>query len=1178
MMIGLVKLGLAAGLVALATNAEAQTVTGSGTAGTVPVFTGSGTTSTIGNSNSPVFVDPTSGNVGIGTTTPLATLDIKGGLFVRGYVTPNTGSSPSYAGQWTQLGDCSITVQYSGCNALIQVIGGAADGATNGDISATINWRVKQHNALGGAPYVQVDVGNLTGADIQPSQFMAITTTMTTSLTDVQLWVQIADANEAYNFTPTIVESSTSGVLKFLNSTGFTVTASLPAGAQVVGNIVPNVGGSATAPSITFNGDPGTGIFQPAAGSIGISTGGTEQMALDSSGNVSVAGKLTVGSITPLTSGLVNVVTTGDGTTSQVSSLYLNNTGPDYPVTFTAKVDQNYGANATAGISTKNLTLTGGSSGSDMVFGPSTAAPTALVLKANGNVGIGTTSAPLSLLSVGSSSQFQVNSSGAVTASSFSGSGSLLTGISAGQISGVALNANPSFTGSMQVNGNLRVSDNGLGTAYGQVTLYGGAADYPALSIEGRQGSSPPSDGILRFDAYGAGYTGYIKQKSDATGLQFIENGNLAMTMTGTGNVGIGTTSPSFNLDVNGKTRVESNDFNGVTFEKQANPNQGSLLFSSDRTGYTFVLGNKRSSDGNVLPIISMYDLGNVGIGTTNPGVTLDVLSQSGADAAIRVNAPAGRAADFMLNTTSGSGYGALKLLADSNEKWRIGFVGQTSDVQIGTMTSGWQERVRIASTGNVGIGTTNPQALLDIQPGADGATSLLLSQQNCTTCGWSMSAKNDGVFRLFRSDNPSAILSMLYNNGYVGIGTTTTPAYKLDVAGQIRSSSGGIVFPDGSTQTTAYTQVASGTNTITQSNGNVGIGTTNPAAKLEVTGYKNYYIDFPIAPDTGNFGDPSSFYLLLHPAYSSGNPMADHYVIGTITAVRGGTGAWNRKVSCSVNTASAYNTNRGTATCSMENWPLVTVTYQGTSYIALQPPVASVLYNLEFTGYYLVQSGDTGLTLVSSSAVSNITPFVGDTVSTNGNLYVSGNVGIGTTNPSAKLEISGTAQVDGQLTVGSGGIVFPNNGGTQTVAYTGVTCGGDYAESVDVSGDRTRYEPGDVLVIDSEVSGKFLKSAEPYSTSVTGIYSTKPGTVGRRQLGPKNADEVPMAMIGIVPTKVTAENGPIRRGDLLVSSSKIGYAMRGTDRGRMLGAVIGKALDNLDSGEGVIEVVVTLQ
>jgi hypothetical protein len=158
-----------------------------------------------------------------------------------------------------------------------------------------------------------------------------------------------------------------------------------------------------------------------------------------------------------------------------------------------------------------------------------------------------------------------------------------------------------------------------------------------------------------------------------------------------------------------------------------------------------------------------------------------------------------------------------------------------------------------------------------------------------------------------------------------------------------------------------------------------------------------------------------------------------------------------------------------------------------------------------------------------------------------------------------------------------SGSIIF-GDGSTQATAWTGSLCGGDYAESVNVSDSRANYEPGDVLVIDSKAPGKFLKSVEPYSTLMMGIYFTKPGVIGRRQASPKGAEEVPMAMIGIVPTKVSTENGPIAPGDLLVSSSTPGYAMKGTDRSRMLGSILGKALGSLDEGKGVIEVGVTLQ
>ncbi len=187
-----------------------------------------------------------------------------------------------------------------------------------------------------------------------------------------------------------------------------------------------------------------------------------------------------------------------------------------------------------------------------------------------------------------------------------------------------------------------------------------------------------------------------------------------------------------------------------------------------------------------------------------------------------------------------------------------------------------------------------------------------------------------------------------------------------------------------------------------------------------------------------------------------------------------------------------------------------------------------------------------------------------------------SNNVGIGTTNPAAKLEVNGNLK----LSSGSGASVTFADGTVQSTAWTGSLCGGDYAESVNVSGDRSHYEPGDVLVIDVNQPGKFLKSNEAYSTFVTGIYSTKPGVVGRRQTtsAAESKSEVPMAMVGIVPTKVSAENGPIKPGDFLVTSSRLGYAMKGTDRGRMFGAVVGKALDSLDSGTGVIEAVVSLQ
>jgi hypothetical protein len=156
-----------------------------------------------------------------------------------------------------------------------------------------------------------------------------------------------------------------------------------------------------------------------------------------------------------------------------------------------------------------------------------------------------------------------------------------------------------------------------------------------------------------------------------------------------------------------------------------------------------------------------------------------------------------------------------------------------------------------------------------------------------------------------------------------------------------------------------------------------------------------------------------------------------------------------------------------------------------------------------------------------------------------------------------------------------------------------------DFAEMLPVAAD-TECEPGDVLMIGAD--GSMARANTCHATNVAGVYSTRPGFLGdmrhssldaRASLdagtalttnaGPDDRRWIPVALMGVVPVKVTAERGAIRPGDLLAASCVPGHARRAepvTIDGVAFhrpGTVLGKALQPLESGTGVINVLLTM-
>ncbi|MEA2489745.1 MAG: hypothetical protein QOH21_1537 [Acidobacteriota bacterium] len=170
------------------------------------------------------------------------------------------------------------------------------------------------------------------------------------------------------------------------------------------------------------------------------------------------------------------------------------------------------------------------------------------------------------------------------------------------------------------------------------------------------------------------------------------------------------------------------------------------------------------------------------------------------------------------------------------------------------------------------------------------------------------------------------------------------------------------------------------------------------------------------------------------------------------------------------------------------------------------------------------------------------------------------GNVGIGTSAPAQRLHIVGNVRVDGELT------------GTNIKAQYQ-----DLAEWVPSNAD---LEPGTVVILDRVVGNGVMASSGAYDTMVAGVVSARPGII----LGEEGASKEKIATTGRVRVKVDASAEPIQIGDLLVTSSRTGRAMKSSPidvAGIAMhrpGTIIGKALEPLRSGEGEILVLLSMQ
>jgi len=519
-------------------------------------------------------------------------------------------------------------------------------------------------------------------------------------------------------------------------------------------------------------------------------------------------------------------------------------------------------------------------------------------------------------------------------------------------------------------------------------------------------------------------------------------------------------------------------------------------------------------------------------------------------------------------------------------------------------------------TNGFVGIGITNPASILHLDhigPGnylrfSNGG--VLRGLIGISSGGGDLSSgdvANDMVIRsqqniIFANNNLEA---MRFSGGNVGLGSTSPVSIlHLDRVGSgnyirfsnagtfrallgISAGGGDLISGDGANDLVIRSQAnilfANGSSEAMRiQGGNIGISNTTPAAKLDVSqtaaGAGTFTIGTPppsaVHGDTtatsgfitGLLGTTSSVdgYGILGENLASGNGIGRSAGVRGITAnVNGaspttaGTGVWGDALQSTGDNVGVFgrsassgdaNGNAGTG-----------VLGQATSTTGDAVGVYGLSASSQGTGVF--------------GEVTNVSPGNPMPAGVFGRA-ASGTAGLfAVTNNAANLLVGQNASSANVFRVDATGKGFFDG--------TAVTGGADFAESVAVLQTKNDYEPGDVIAIDTTGNRRFAKSTAPYSTFVAGIYSTRPGLLATKHVtdDPRIAsEEIPLAVVGIVPCKVTNENGEINAGDLLVSSSTAGYAMKGTDRTKMTGAVVGKALQAMHGKTGVIEVLVSLQ
>ena len=651
-------------------------------------------------------------------------------------------------------------------------------------------------------------------------------------------------------------------------------------------------------------------------------------------------------------------------------------------------------------------------------------------------------------------------------------------------------------------NTRLSINSSGNATFAGSVTLNGAAGH---INLD--------SNNAAIFDNSNNNNAYYIRNGGTSSATLQIGTGsspgsNIKLTLNGSGNVGIGTTSPDYKLEVQGVISSADAGLQKATFANVGNDLV--LTANADATNATAkMLFNSSGSGGSAVSTKMIIDgSGNVGIGTTSPnqklqvGGNLHVYDEEGdTDASIFVSTGTSNVTTVAIRSNGVSylnggnvGIGTtspdvkLHIVGDGDrleissadyDLIKMGAYGDSgADLDNGflNLSLNGSEKIRLLANGtsyfnggNVGIGTTSPAVKLHIQGVANGTDGKLYITEDVSNGSFfkydgatnrgslgGLSTGGEGMvidwsrtgseIRLLTGNNermridsdgnvgigttsPDSIVEILGNNPILTIRdsdtSTSTATSTIRFAESNANDSLGNYWDVGYSPVNLLNFDFNGSTKMTiNSSGNVGIGTTSPSAKLDVTGsYGNI-----IKAVSGSQSITTSF---VAPSTGSGLnniiSTAGEFNIGTSDAqpFSLATSSISR-----VSILSGGNVGIGTTSPGYKLEVVgnanITSTSGTTLKIEAKNPTAFNDPKIEFVTWNEASGSSSGKIQLTSGAFNNndmaFFTETNNSVTEKMRIRSGGNVGIGITSPQAKLNVNGGIKIEGTSSLSFGG------------------------------------------------------------------------------------------------------------------------------------------------------------